>query len=149
MFVHNRKCVLVGYQVRMKAYHLWDPKARKMVISWDVIFFNEWPKPPGQPEEPVDLSKIIWNGELEYKNIENISRVGDSWHLDNSDVKSADCAPSYGTPTTTPDKPEIPLPNPPSLQAQPAQIPHWWRCTELEMLGELPIIDGPWERWYA
>ena len=103
-----------------------------MVISWDVIF-DEWPKPPGQPEEPVDLSEIMWNGELEYKNIENVSRVGDSWHLVNSDVKSADCAPLYGTPTTTPDnkedvshkdEPDIPLLNPPALQVQPAQIPH-------------------------
>ena len=68
----TQKCVLVGYQVGTKAYCLWDPKAHKMVISRDVIF-NEWLKPPGQPEEPIDLSKIIWNSELEYKNIENIS----------------------------------------------------------------------------
>ena len=34
----TRKCVLVGYQVGTKAYHLWDPKACKMVILRDVIF---------------------------------------------------------------------------------------------------------------
>ena len=54
---------MVGYKVGTKAYQLWDPKTQSIIISWDIIF-NEWINPPAIPAPQVDLSEIIWDGEL-------------------------------------------------------------------------------------
>ena len=62
------KCIMLGYEPGTKAYCLWDPKRRCIVKSCDVIF-DERINPPAKPETPVDLSEILWNGELEYKGI--------------------------------------------------------------------------------
>ncbi|KIJ26272.1 hypothetical protein M422DRAFT_89282, partial [Sphaerobolus stellatus SS14] len=34
----TRKCIMLGYEVGTKAYRLWDPKTRSVIISRDVIF---------------------------------------------------------------------------------------------------------------
>eukprot|EP01018_Ginkgo_biloba_P039467 Gb_17388 [translate_table: standard] len=34
----SHKCILVGYSESSKAYRLWDPSQRKIVISRDVLF---------------------------------------------------------------------------------------------------------------
>ena len=58
----TRKCIMMGYEPGTKAYRLWDPKQRCMIISRDVIF-DERLNPPSVPEQKVDLAEIIWNGE--------------------------------------------------------------------------------------
>ncbi|KAE8705938.1 hypothetical protein F3Y22_tig00110415pilonHSYRG00197 [Hibiscus syriacus] len=37
----SRKCKFLGYADRVKGYHLWDPTARKVIISRDVIFVED------------------------------------------------------------------------------------------------------------
>ena len=54
---------MIGYEPGTKAYQLWDPQARKVIVSHDVIF-DEHPKPPALPAPPADLSQILYNGEL-------------------------------------------------------------------------------------
>lgn len=34
-------CVLVGYSTQSKAYRLWSPEQRKIIVSRDVKFFDE------------------------------------------------------------------------------------------------------------
>ena len=34
----SRKCIFLGYDMESKAYWLYDPKARKVRLSWDVVF---------------------------------------------------------------------------------------------------------------
>jgi len=53
------------------------PNAAALSKSRDVIF-DERINPPAKPEPPVDLSEILWDGELEYK---GITRVGDNWKM--------------------------------------------------------------------
>ena len=53
---------MVGYMEGTKAYQLWDPSTCSVVTSHDVIF-DEQLHPPVVPTKPVDLTKIIWNGE--------------------------------------------------------------------------------------
>jgi hypothetical protein len=36
-----RQCIFLGYQKGVKCFKHWDPKANKVVISRDVVFFNE------------------------------------------------------------------------------------------------------------
>ena len=39
----SRQCIILGYQKGVKGFKLWDPKANKVVISRDVIFFMRKP----------------------------------------------------------------------------------------------------------
>ena len=39
--VKSVKCILIGYSIYSKGYRLWDPKATRLHISRDVIFFEE------------------------------------------------------------------------------------------------------------
>lgn len=68
---------MMGYEPGTKAYRLWDPKQRRMFISRDVIF-DERLKPPSIPEQKVDLTEIIWNGENAVNEL-GVTRVGDAW----------------------------------------------------------------------
>ena len=47
----TRKCIMIGYAVGTKAYMLWDPRKKKIVISRDVLF-DERPLvlPSGTPQ---------------------------------------------------------------------------------------------------
>jgi len=71
----THKCIMVGYEVGTKTYRLWDPKRRCIVKSQDVIF-DECINPPAKPQPPVDLSEVLWDGELECK---GLTQVGDAW----------------------------------------------------------------------
>ena len=55
---HTVKCVMVGYQRDAKAWRLWDPVARRLRISRDVIF-DETPKPlsRGQSSPPAPIPR--------------------------------------------------------------------------------------------
>ena len=145
---------MVGYKVGTKAYQLWDPKTQSIIISQDIIF-NERINPPAVPAPPVELSEIIWDGELT-GDVQGLTQVGDTW--DKTDVESPPSAPVTNTQPIEPlideeeDQPQNldALPNPlplepphqkhplPDLPAQPCQ-----HQTELELLGDLPIIEGP------
>ena len=35
------KCIFIGYSINSKGYRLWDPKARRIHVSRDVVFFEE------------------------------------------------------------------------------------------------------------
>ena len=35
------KCIFIGYAINSKGYRLWDPKAKCMHISRDIVFFEE------------------------------------------------------------------------------------------------------------
>jgi hypothetical protein len=137
---------MVGYEVGTKAYRLWDPKRRTIVKSRDVIF-DERLKPPAVSAPPVDLSEILWDGELEH---EGLTRVGDNWDT----TSHGDEIPSQAS---TPDASEPELdqiendnfnppmdPEPPAPIEEPVPAPvRRARRTELEMLGPPPEIDGP------
>ena len=84
---------MVDYEVGTKAYQLWDPKTRSIVISWDIIF-DEWIKPPAVPTPPVDWSEIVWDGELT-GDVQGLTRVGDAW--DKTDMESPPSAPVTNT----------------------------------------------------
>jgi Reverse transcriptase (RNA-dependent DNA polymerase) len=151
----TRKCIMLGYEPGTKVYRLWDPKCHCIVKSCDVIF-DECINPPAKPETPVDLSEILWNGELEYK---GITRVGDGWEEDTAshkeDIPSWASTPDEAAPEPHPDQVENHIPEPPvgpDLPApdeapEPLQAPpHRARHSELEMLGPPPDITGPRER---
>ena len=142
-----KKCIMLGYEPGTKAYRLWDPKARLVIVSRDVIF-DERPNPPTPPEPKVDLSELLWNGELPGDDIEGITQVGDAWNKSDSDSTPPSTPPAHPPADPTPDidedRPLAPDPlliNPPSNLPQPRH-----RRTEIELLGEPPIIDGPCTR---
>ena len=37
----SRQCIFLGYHKEVKGFKLWDPKANKVVISRDVIFYDK------------------------------------------------------------------------------------------------------------
>ena len=39
--VKSVKCIFIGYSINSKGYRLWDPKAKRIHMSRDVIFFEE------------------------------------------------------------------------------------------------------------
>ena len=85
----TRKCIMAGYKVGTKAYQLEDLKTRSIIISWDVIF-DEQINPPAVPAPPVDLSEIVWDGELT-GDVQGLTQVGDAW--DKTDMESPPPAP--------------------------------------------------------
>ena len=136
---------MLGYEPGTKAYRLWDPKRRCIVKSQDVIFDKRL-NPPKKPQPPVDLSEILWNGELEYK---GITRVGDGW--DNDVASHVDEIPSRA-PTPNDAAPDAPLDQDgnndiqPPADPEPPEPQRRARRTEIEMLGPVPNIEGPRER---
>jgi len=150
----TRKCIMLGYEPGTKAYRLWDPKRRCIVKSRDVIF-DERINPPAKPEPPVDLSEILWDGELEYK---GITRVGDNWedgvanHEHEAPVRAStpdDVAPEHhmNPPENDNLPPEVnPDPPAPIEEPAPAPAPRRARRSELDMLGPPPEVEGHRER---
>ena len=54
----TRKCILVGYSLQSKAYHLYDPQRRKLIVSRDVKFNEEEKEStPQVPETETQTSK--------------------------------------------------------------------------------------------
>jgi len=88
---------MIGYEPGTKAYQLWDPQMRKVIVSHDVIF-DECPKPPALPAPPVDLSQILYNGELPGDDTPGITRVGDAWNKPDMEPLSTASKPSIPTP---------------------------------------------------
>ena len=93
----TKKCIMIGYKPGTKAYQLWDPQMCKVIVSHDVIF-DEHPKPPALPAPPVDLSQILYNGELPGDDTPGITRVGDAWNKPDMEPLSTASKPSIPTP---------------------------------------------------
>jgi transposase InsO family protein len=143
----TKKCVMIGYEPGTKAYQLWDPQARKAIVSRDVIF-DERPKPPALPAPPVDLSQILYNGELPGDDTPDITRVGDAWNKPDTEPLSTASKPSILDPILEldddlPDDLPIPVEQPHDHPNDPPAPPRRQRRTELELLGTPPVIDGP------
>ena len=34
----DEKCIFIGYKYGVKGYNIWNPKTKKIVYSWDVVF---------------------------------------------------------------------------------------------------------------
>ena len=143
----TKKCIIIGYEPGTKAYQLWDPQARKVIVSRDVIFDGR-PKPLALPAPSVDLSQILYNGELPGDDTLGITQVGDAW--DKPDMEPLSTAPMPSIPNPTLELDDDPLADP-FIPVEPPHDhphdhpapPHRQRCTEIELLGDPPIIDGP------
>ena len=140
---------MIGYEPGTKAYQLWDPQAHEVIVSRNVIF-DEHPKPPAPPAPPVDLSQILYDGELHGDDIPGITQVGDAW--DKTDPSLTTPNPSIPNPIIKlDDDPPAGPPTPVELPwdlfndppVPPPAPPHRHRHTEIELLGDPPIIQGP------
>ena len=114
----------------------------KVIVSHDVIF-DEHPKPPALPA-PVNISQILYNGELPRDDTLGITQVGDTWDKPDMDLLSTAPKPSIPNLTLKLNdnllvNPFIPV-EPPH---DPPAPPHHHR-TKLELLGDPPILEGPW-----
>lgn len=53
------KCILVGYCEASKAYRMWNPTTRKLIISRDVAFDEGAVWETQQPEDPIDYNLLF------------------------------------------------------------------------------------------
>ncbi len=53
------KCILVGYCETSKAYRMWNPTTRKLIISRDVAFDEGATWEPQQSDDPVDYNLLF------------------------------------------------------------------------------------------
>lgn len=58
------KCVILGVSEESKAYRLYDPFARKIIVSRDVIFEEDKSWNWGRTDEEVKLDVLDWGSEM-------------------------------------------------------------------------------------
>lgn len=56
----SSECIMVGYCETSKAYRLWNPTARRIAISRDVVFQEEtFPREP--VTTPGEYGSVLWH----------------------------------------------------------------------------------------
>lgn len=89
-------CVLLGVSEESKAYRLYDPVSKKIVISRDVIFEEERQWDWDKSYEEQLLIDLEWNDDVENENVnaanESASESGDSAEESETDSQSSENA---------------------------------------------------------
>ena len=88
--VKSEKCIFIGYSIHSKGYRLWDPKAKRIHISRDVIFFEQdfdgRITRSKEQSEPKIVSEIV----RDYDEAENENQLVDENDDGNNDNNNAD-----------------------------------------------------------
>jgi transposase InsO family protein len=139
---HTTKCVMIGYAAGTKAWRLWDPAARRVIISKDVIF-DESPHQPlthgttAKQTPPQRLVEIA--DEIFVPQHAPVPPFVPVIHNDPPDVPASPpgSPPPPGSPSPPPSPPGSPSPPPSPPPHTPPQHPP--RRSE-----RVPIPPQPW-----
>jgi hypothetical protein len=82
--MNSKKCFFLGYETGTKGYRLWDPTARKVVISRDVVFNEEFVQ-----DDKSEVVQMYFGQEDEQENeiLENPRAVSDQPSTSQSQVE--------------------------------------------------------------
>ncbi len=108
------KCIMLGYAEGQKAYHLWVPAQRKIIIA-ESVYFNEDTFLHDQPDNTLPLTELNTEGHsLNHK--EEVTPTQPQPNM----------GPIVGTDMTNPQSPptpELPAPSPPNSPEIPPETP--------------------------
>ena len=111
------KCIMLRYAEGQKAYHLWVPTQRKIIIA-ESVYFNEDTFLHDQPDNALPLTELNTEGHsLNHK--EEVTPTQPQPNM----------GPAVGTDMTnlqSPSTPELPAPSPPnSPEIPPKHLPQY------------------------
>jgi len=73
----SRKCIFLGYADKVKGYRMWDPTARKVVVSRDVVFAENEPQSEQKNDNTSKETAIV---HMDEKTKESDSSEAESVH---------------------------------------------------------------------